>query len=241
MSTTKWKEILDLVDDFADKCTGPIWFRGHSKTTHSLKSGLFRLRLNNIDDYLALEQQFYNHYKSLGHLLHNGEAGWSLLYSMQHYGVKSRLLDWTESFSVALFFAARHWTGSNSACIWLLNPIELNYRSIGERKISIPTTLQLPYAASNTTAIYPIKNTNRIAVQHGVFTVQGNTLLSLDQEFDPTLIHNGILTKIDLPFDVREDVCRFLKKNGINHFSLFPDMEGLSTFLNQTLIQPAWE
>lgn len=240
MSTTCWKEILDEVDDFSKTFKDRIWFRGLSNISYSLKSGLFRLRLGSLSDYLSLEQQLYNHYKSLGHLLHNGDAGWQLLYSMQHYGVRTRLLDWTESFSVALFFAAQNWKGSNSACIWMLNPVELNNRSLGEKKISIPIDLKFPYTTPNTIAIYPTKNNTRIAVQRGMFTVQGNCLLPLNEEFDQDLFKIGALKKIDLPYEVREDACRFIINNGMNHFSLFPDLEGLAMFLNETFIKPAY-
>lgn len=245
MFSTKWKEILDEVDEFSRNSDGAIWFRGHSCTSYLLKSGLFRLNLPSINEYIFLENQFYRYFKNLGYLLHGDESGWNLLYSMQHHSVKTRLLDWTESFSVALYFATASW-GKGCCRIWLLNPKGLNLLSINKQEIVSPTIISYPNSYddedknSASIAIYPIKNNNRINSQAGVFTVQGNTINPLNEEFDGDLLTKNYLKSIDLPIDVREDALRYLDINGINRFSLFPDLDGLAIFLEKRLIEPSW-
>lgn len=137
-----WKEILDEVDSFAKENQGNVWYRGMSSVRYKLNSGLFRLQISkDVQDYIALEKQMYNYFKSLGALLHSGEDGWNLLYTMQHHGVKTRLLDWTESFAVALFFAISNWNGHEKAVIWMLNPIQLNLESNGKEEIFLPSKM----------------------------------------------------------------------------------------------------
>lgn len=244
MFSENWKKILDTVDDFVRQADGPVWFRGHKSTGYKLDSGLFRLNLPNLDSYLELETQLYRHFKSLGHLLHGNEEGWKLLYSMQHHGIRTRLIDWSESFAVSLFFATEGWE-NNSACVWMLKPLELNLLSLGQRNILAPKEYKLPFDNFNggkpqTFAVYPIKNNNRIVAQHGVFTVQGNGMVPMEREFSNELLTDGILKQIVLTMDVREDALQYLRQNGVTTFSMFPELDGLSRHLNQSLIKRAW-
>lgn len=224
-----------------EQSSGVVWFRGHNNVNNALKAGLFRCQLPSLAHYLQLENRFYQYYKSMGYLLHDSADGWELVYSMQHHGLKTRLLDWTESFSIALYFALYKGEGQTGA-IWMIDPLELNSISIGKKQIVSPEQDLFPYPgvyksgeAINSIAVYPIKNTKRICTQQGVFTVQGNNPCALNEEFGGRLIKSGKLKQIELSPKIREDGWRFLKQNGINHFSIFPDLDGLAEYLNQLL------
>ena len=243
MYSQAWKNILDIVDDFMENPSECIWFRGHSDMSYPLKSGLFRLNFAEIEEYINFEKKLNTYYKDMGYLLHNNEESWQLLYSLQHHGGKTRLLDWTESFAVAVYFAVCNWK-SGSACIWLVKPKGLNLISVGKGEIisplqhnSIQSEQSITKEYKNSIAIYPIKNTVRCSTQHGVFTVQGNVMETLDKEFDGRLITQGYLKVVELHEDVRNDAVRFIKQNGINHFSLFPELDGLAKYLNELLIR----
>lgn len=243
MFTNKWLTILNEIEEFSTFHQGKVWFRGLTDIDHKLNSGIFRLKIASLEEFIHLEQQLYTYFKNLGYLLHGGESEWNLLYSMQHYGARTRLLDWTESFSVALFFATKGWE-SGSCRIWMMNPGKLNFLARGKEEIISPKNLKYTdfrkEPNQHSIAIYPLKNNPRIIAQSGIFTVQGNTMKPLEEEFSSELINQNILKNIDLTIDIREDALKYLEMNNINNFSLFPDLTGLAEHLNYRFISPSW-
>jgi len=162
---------------------------------------------------------------------------------MQHYRLPTRLLDWTESFACALFFAQQYRTPGDTAAVWVLDSERLNEVSVGQRGLIaldesvadstfdvrawhpkwVPPPAELP-----TIAVSPIFTNPRMTAQRSVFTLAGDSFLSLHQQFDGRLTHNGILVKIELPPDRFEEVEDYLSVTGLRAFTYFPDLEGLA-------------
>lgn len=51
---------------------------------------------------------------------------WNNYFLMQHYGAETRLLDWTESALVSIYFAVENDLKKDDFKIWILNPYRLN-------------------------------------------------------------------------------------------------------------------
>lgn len=74
---------------------------------------------------------------------------WDVLASMQHYGVPTRLLDWSESFLVACYFALEHSFDANKGIlkdgfdptIYFLNPYRLSSASVKSASSNLPEAL----------------------------------------------------------------------------------------------------
>src|ERR1700712_4698545 len=83
-----------------------LWFRGIADHTYGLEPSIYRKAPAAI-----IEKQLLNRFKSraLPFIEDKGEKSyWEWLFIMQHYGVPTRLLDWSESALISLAFAVMY-------------------------------------------------------------------------------------------------------------------------------------
>ena len=231
------------------------FFRGHSNKDHQLQPGLLRgidTTLNEIpDDLWEAEYSMFYEFRARAKEVHQGNlSDWDILFYMQHHKCKTRLLDWTENFGVALYFALSGKRDDGfSPTIWMMNPYKLNEIYHGERDLYSPEFLdiydeeedeEISYSEVLTqdrwfwwdepVAIYPIRRVDRLTTQGGYFTIHGNNLQPLEEVNTPG---NEFLRKIVLPKDAIADAEDFLQMAGINDFTMFPDLDGLAQYLNR--------
>lgn len=258
--TPHWLQILQEIAQFRrNSHSNWIWFRGHSSDAYTLDSGLFRVRENDkhlsLNYYLKHEYLLYNSFKNnAASFITSGNSSWEIVFQMQHHGLATRVLDWTESLTVALHFAFSNWkyNSNENAEIWLLDPYALNKYLIDDSTIqTIDSIKEKDFirhfdsgspSSINSFAIYPSKVNDRLLNQSGFFTVQGNKLLSLNEEVqDKVGKDQKILKRIVLTPDLVSNVYEYLVINGINDFTLFRDADGLSRSLNKDIIERVFD
>jgi len=107
-----------------------IWWRGQAdQSAWKLEPGIFRSKRPH-DLLIKQESSFYARFMQFAPTRYencpgaNEIAKW--LFLMQHYGLKTRLLDWTTSPLTALYFAVNQENGKNGV-LWALNPLQLNF------------------------------------------------------------------------------------------------------------------
>jgi len=118
-----------------------LWYRGHADGSWEL---LPKVQRNfdvsfGFEALCRVERYLTNDFQPRACLLNGPKprlddyAGWLTL--MQHYGLATRLLDWSRSPLVALYFAVSDEEFEDKdACVWILNPYELNRKNELEKK-----------------------------------------------------------------------------------------------------------
>jgi hypothetical protein len=158
----------------------------------------------------------------------------------QHYGLPTRLLDWTKNAAIALYFACIEKPKEDGA-VFVLDPTELN-REIQpkEPRILDPNLdndvieiyLKLDGSrnqkGSKTIAINPTWNSTRIMAQQGVFTIAGSKHFALTEEEASSLV----CVKIESKF--KEALVGELERIGVNEMSIFPELEHMCNYLKSS-------
>jgi hypothetical protein len=218
---------------------GPIWFRGHHNL--SWRMGPSALRYE-TDDRRNTALGLIADFRRVGEIKLPRPPSFDELLKWvqlaQHYGLPTRLLDWTESPTVALFFACHDET--RDGVVFMMNPVDLNRASFPTRprildahadaKI-IARYLSLTGNADSkhkwkTVAINPVWNSERIMAQKGMFTLHG-TSFDLDNQQAPSLVAVPILR------EAKATLQGDLERIGVDEMSLFPELEHACSYLKR--------
>jgi len=247
MSDKKITSIADMVNKLKKAINpkrGPAWCRGHADATWKLEPHYDRLKKP------VKETELLNKFRQNANmLLDNAPAtphdfGWMFL--MQHYGVPTRLLDWTESPLVALYFAVENLNKKvekKDGVLWVLFPLELNRYSTKEQ-VYIPSFEDEwlanysvdQYSKGKDNGILPIaaiatRNNPRIQAQLGVFTISHLKKCPIEQ------IEGGKhCVKFTIPASSKKRLRHELRILGINRFQIFPELSSIGENLKEQLI-----
>jgi len=224
-----------------DKGTIFPWFRGNQDYSYTLKPGLYRGKVDRSQHVLD-ENDYRNDFQLkalpfMSDVFRPPQNDWEWYILMQHYGLPTRLLDWTEGALFALHFAIADYPITPQEyypCVWALNPYKLNHlvADRGDCVLNQYHDLKgyLNEIWSNETlrehpvAIQPPYNSKRIAAQKGCFTLHGRDNRGLE-EYTQLFQY---LVRIDIAKDCVEDLKDELITNGIVQSIVFPELSGLS-------------
>lgn len=218
------------------------WFRGQADYRWKLRPRIFRPQP--ALQHQAYEASMLNTFRSGAPMRHekcppfDDDIGWLIL--ANHYGLPTRLLDWTCSVLVAAFFAVSHKpheAESQYAVIWALNPCNMNEQQIGlsyilgDRADSVRPCTDNAFshsrretdAGKKTLAFRPAEGDPRIMAQQSAFTIHGTP-----QPLEQMCRKDDVLRKLLIPSRSKPYLRTALSLLGIRRSILFPDLEHLA-------------
>lgn len=229
---------------------GWLWFRGHRDKTWNLQPTVWRGHSEEVERYMS--NRFYarartRHPQSPGN---EDWAGWISL--MQHYGLPTRLLDWTMSALVAAFFATHKYRYTENektmACIWVIDAIALNV-SQGFESVAPPlnywmaqrlvrpafkgTDREDSEPLAQVIAAMAVECDPRMQVQQGAFTVHTTAQFLSDLPGADRWLHQLVI-----PTDAAKHIAWQLAALGVREAELFPDLDHLASDLRNEFTPP---
>jgi FRG domain len=237
--------VVEAVTAATDVHGRPLWYRGQHRVEWDLQASIHR-------DYTAEdERNFTNRFRSRAGMryqhtpAHGDQAAWLSL--MQHYGLPTRLVDWTRSPLIAAYFAVEPYISGrlraapdSDAVIWVLQPHRLNrLRGGTEVTPSINGDLCRPLLSpafdheaaegSLVRAVMGSETDLRLFVQQGCFTIHCDRTPLNRMDGHAHFLHALVIPAVSVQRMADElDMCSFRQGD------IFPDLGHLAAELRET-------
>ena len=240
------QEYMEVVEYLSNNFNNDLWYRGVSHAKYELIPKVYRLHLQERNENYEwwISTDFTNKAKSFIPD-HQNYSEWDWYFTMQHYGLPTRLLDWTEGALLGLYFAVRYPEHTHIPSVYILNPYQFDEVVHNEKKGegSIYNTDQKAISEEHEKRLssyldvrkkcpkYPLGLQTpainpRIPAQKSVFTIHGKSI----NAFKLLSESNDNLQITKIRFSTKRAIClkEQLYAMGITESTLFPDLEGLS-------------
>lgn len=246
----------------------PWLFRGESKCRglNNEKGNLFETSLNRAfnesgegGDILKFEDKLNREFKRKCSQYisktpsYDNWVEW--LAFMQHYGAPTRLLDWTYSFFIAVYFALENAKDyNNECCVWAIdyqwlsgqfegsnNENEQNIYEDLEKREKLLKKEIFDFPQKRVYTVNPGIFNERLIIQQGVFLCPGDMSVTFAENLAEHFSGNnskGKIIKYAIDTKKRNELLRKLHRMNINRASLFPGIDGFAKSIGMAPIFP---
>lgn len=234
-------EYIHEVENIKNNFYGEPWFRGHSKLEFKLIPSIYReenWKDSKPYDYYT-EFESFKYFKRKCKITNRTNSEY--LHLMQHHGAPTRLLDWTESSIIALFFALININECNNPVVYVIDPFRLNdflhkspdlpymfgddVEEIVNKYIQSKTETDfIDKMPEQPIALMPSYLDDRIIAQKSVFVLFGSDKKALE---DYRISNFYFLDRIRIKNEAIENIKNSLNLAGVTYSSIYPDLSGL--------------
>ncbi|WP_246998586.1 FRG domain-containing protein [Halosolutus gelatinilyticus] len=256
----------------------PYVFRGVPHVDHSLETSINRF-VGESGDWKLESLLLRNFLQYALNEIEEPDSVWHLLSIAEHYGLPTRLLDWSFSPLVATYFAVRSGDTDHDGAVWAVDyrklhdqlpdryervlgttgthMLDVHLLSTVTREADRRRTATREAPAGNPDDVTRLNEfwrewwgvdddeepddqfvmffrppaiDDRIANQSAVFSFQSDPRVPLDRWLED---RPDCYRKIVIPGDRKLEFRDKLDQMGVNHRTLFPGLEGLTTWLKQ--------
>jgi hypothetical protein len=232
---------ITSIGDFSSAIRGyedvkVIWYRGQRDESWQLQPSIARSDATSDVEHMSIKRFKQN---ALPFITQRPADDWEWMFLMQHHRAPTRLLDWSESAMVALYFALEDSTGPNDpnevdAAVWCLDPVALNANAGHKRKYELDILAfgvdeqlnnYLPDRLGSEAELDPVagigpRNSARMVAQAGTFTITHAKHLPIEG-----LGEGAFVWRMVIPFAHKVRLKKDLEALGVNELLLFPDLD----------------
>jgi len=253
--------VIDLLKGLADDDRGIVdsieiggrpperWFRGAEDVRYGLVPTFHRGRVK-VENEVYMMNVFKQNAREF--VDRTPASEWEWMFLMRHHGLPSRLLDWTESPLIGLFFAVCLDSGGRAkradGALWCLLPRTMNRWSLkwpeGNQELPVFTQDEAEFSRGENVALLSylpsimrgagvrglppaaglsVRATRRMQAQLGVFTIHHADKKPLELVGDGSHIWRYVI-----PRDRKEPIREELRRIGITRRTVFPDLDNVA-------------
>lgn len=243
------RRLSDLLDDLRrqskQRSDMPFWFRGCTDKCYQLVPSIGRPPYT-IKQENALLKAFKQN--AVQFMEQQPASEWEWLLWARHHDLPTRLLDWTESPLVGLYFATHsindiNKNDSKDGALWFLLPTVLNSRAgitLQGRELPIfeegdehldnylPSKLMAEnvHVQMKPVAGIAARHLKRMQAQHSVFTVTHSKQTPVYQEDSQE--SNSYIGRYTIPSNSKEWIREELAALQLTRLSIFPDLDNVA-------------
>lgn len=235
-------------------------YRGHSDSTWKLDSTLERVLGSkwSAENARKFEDRSLSTFTSKYHIYNGAEhtpaSKLCWLSVMQHYGTPTRLIDFSESPYIALYFALETYSPLDNKDFSIF---ALDYSAIMEKSISYIKNKDSGFSetrisiSNNPDEIFekvvdrfsydilwitePLELNARIDRQSGTFLLSGNREKTIDSIINSELYQDCAMHQITIDKSLYSNCYALLRKMSINSKSIYGDLSGLARAIKMEL------
>jgi len=223
-------------------------FRGLSDKAFNLENSFMR----NCGDCAELEYHLLRNFRKYAKTSDTKQFSsiWRVMTVAQHYGLPTRLMDWTYSPFIAAHFATCDVEQfDKDAVIWMVDYVKINrllpdrIKRVLDCEKANAFTIEMLEAAMENLDVFraeseddlllffePPSIDERIVNQFAFFSVMSNPVRSLD---DWLLNNSDLYRRIIIPKELKWEIRDKLDQANITERILFPGMDGLAEWLKR--------